>query len=45
MLGYLLADLEATCNAIFDDQFSDIIDQIINDNFNPQEVCRAVGAC
>eukprot|EP00088_Acartia_fossae_P047983 TRINITY_DN521_c0_g1_i1.p1 TRINITY_DN521_c0_g1~~TRINITY_DN521_c0_g1_i1.p1 ORF type:complete len:107 (-),score=28.42 TRINITY_DN521_c0_g1_i1:72-392(-) len=45
VLGYILADLEASCNAIFDEQFPAIIDQIVNDNFNPQEICNAIGAC
>merc|ERR1712002_339831 len=44
-LGLILADLETSCNAIVDEQLPSLIDQIVNDNFNPQEICNLIGAC
>merc|ERR1712168_238534 len=44
-LGLILADLGTSCNAIVDEQLPSLIDQIVNDNFNPQEICNLIGAC
>merc|ERR1739840_16497 len=43
-LGSLLgASLEAQCNALMEAQLPGIIDQIVNDNLNPQQICDSIG--
>merc|ERR1712226_1539534 len=45
-LGSLLgATLEAQCNALMEAQLPGIIDQIVNDNLNPQQICDSIGLC
>merc|ERR1712212_485859 len=45
-LGSLLgATLEAQCNALMEAQLPGIIDQIVNDNLNPQQICGSIGLC
>merc|ERR1711864_40458 len=45
ILGPILPDLVATCNALVESQLPAIIDGLVNDNLNPQEVCEAILAC
>merc|ERR1719278_1190626 len=48
-LGSLLgASLEAQCNALMEAQEAQlpgIIDQIVNNNLNPQQICDSIGLC
>jgi len=45
-LGSLLgASLEAQCNALMEAQLPGIIDQIVNNNLNPQQICDSIGLC
>ena len=44
-LGYILPELETTCNALMEAQLPAIIEGIVEDNLNPQEVCDSIGAC
>merc|ERR1712079_809956 len=39
------ATLEAQCNALMEAQLPGIIDQIVNDNLNPQQICDSIGLC
>ena len=46
-MGSLLQspELEAECNALFEDNLPGIIDGLINDNLNATEICTSIGAC
>ncbi|XP_023330261.1 prosaposin [Eurytemora carolleeae] len=44
-LGLILPDLEATCNELMDAQLPGIIDDLVNNNLNPTEVCTNIAAC
>merc|ERR1712059_202917 len=46
LLGSVLGSaIEADCNAMFENNLPDIIDQIVNDNLDPAQVCNSVGLC
>ena len=45
-LGQLISpDLEATCKVIVGAQLPAIIDGLVEQNLNPDEVCKSIGAC
>merc|ERR1719290_980563 len=44
-LGLILADMETECNRIMDEQLPAIIDNLVNEQLDPQAVCDAIGAC
>ena len=47
VMGSLLQspELEAECNALFEDNIPGIIDGLVNDNLNATEICTSLGAC
>jgi len=45
-LGDLLSpDLVQVCEVVLGSQLPNIIDNLVNNNLNPQEVCQQIGAC
>merc|ERR1719229_439984 len=44
-LGLIHADMETECNRIMDEQLPAIIDNLVNEQLDPQAVCDAIGAC
>ncbi|XP_023346711.1 proactivator polypeptide-like 1 [Eurytemora carolleeae] len=44
-LGVIIPDLEDTCNALIETQLPGIIDDLVNNNLNPTEVCTNISAC
>ena len=45
-LGDLLSpDLVQMCEVVLGSQLPHIIDNIVNNNLDPREVCQAIGSC
>merc|ERR1740131_708487 len=44
-LGLILADMETECNKIMDEQLPAIIENLVNEQMDPQTVCNTIGAC
>merc|ERR1712113_675197 len=44
-LGLIIADMETECNKIMEEQLPAIIDNLVNEQLDPQAVCDAIGAC
>jgi len=45
-LGDLLSpDLVQVCEVVLGAELPNIIDNIVNNNLNPREVCQAIGSC
>ena len=46
LMGTILgAQIEADCNAMFENNLPGIIDDIVNNNLNPEQVCTDIGLC
>ena len=46
LLGELVSpDLEITCNLVLGAQIPNIINDLVNNNLNPRQVCQRLGAC
>jgi len=41
----LSPDLVQVCEVVLGSQLPNIIDNLVNNNLNPQEVCQQIGAC
>merc|ERR1712049_28617 len=44
-LGALIPDLGTSCNELIEAQLPAIIEGIVNDNFNPTQICADILAC